>query len=100
MSTRKQIEKYCKKNKLIKLLPLNLGGDLYYFDEKKNVVIKFSLFSETPTSFEIATKDEINEIIKSYELPSRKKSKVKTIKSRKRNSYQSKYVYKRSRSAS
>ena len=81
MSTRKQIEKYCKKNKLIKLLSLNLAGDLYYFDTKKNIVIKFSLFSDQ-TSFEIATKDEINEIIKSYELPTRKKSKVK---SRKRN---------------
>lgn len=69
MSTRKQIENYCKKNKLIKLNSDNLAGDKYYLNTKKNIVIKFSLFSKNPTSFEIATKSEINEIIKSYERP-------------------------------
>ena len=76
MSTRKQIENYCRKNKLIKLKSYNLGGDKYYFDTKKNMVIKFSLFSENPTSFEIATKDEINEIINSY--TNRKSNKRKS----------------------
>lgn len=69
MSTRKQIENYCKKNKLIELRSDNLGGDKYYLNTKKNIVIKFSLFSKNPTSFEIATRSEINEIIKSYERP-------------------------------
>ena len=85
MSTRKQIENYCKK-KLIELLSYNLGGEQYYFDAKKNIVIKFSLFSKNPTSFKIATKNEINEIIKSYET-SGKRSGVRKIKSSKRNRF-------------
>jgi hypothetical protein len=66
--SRQLIENYCKKHNLIKLKSYNLGGEQYYFDAKKNIVIKFSLFSKNPTSFKIATKNEINEIIKSYEL--------------------------------
>lgn len=62
---RKQIENYCKKNKLIRLKSDSLGGEMYYLDSKKHVVIKFSLFSKKPT-FEIATKDEIDRIIKLY----------------------------------
>jgi hypothetical protein len=90
MSTRKQIENYCKKNKLIELNSDNLGGDKYYFDVKKNIVIKFSLFSKNPTSFKIATKSEINDIIKSYEI-STKRSRLRKFKSSKRSTSKPNY---------
>jgi len=62
---KKQIENYCKKHKLIKLKSDSLGGEMYYLDTKKYVVLKFSIFSKKPT-FEIATNDEIDNIIKLY----------------------------------
>ena len=79
MSSRKQIENYCKKNKLLELISDNLGGDKYYLNTKKNIVIKFSLFSKNPTSFEIATKSEINEIIKGFRENLFYKKKLKKI---------------------
>lgn len=44
MSTRKQIENYCKKNKLIELRSDNLGGDKYYLNTKKILLSNFHYF--------------------------------------------------------